>query len=250
MTRLVAAVLLAWLLAACTADAGQEARPTLRVLAAASLAEVVATLGERFEADHPGLRIQYSFNGSAELVAGVRGGSPGDVLVTADASTMEGVVRAGASVTRPVVVARNRLALAVPGGNPGRVRSLADLARDDLVVALCAPEVPCGSAAERLFSAVGVAPSVDTYESSVTGVLSKLMLGEVDAGLVYRTDLTVAGSAVTSVPLPPEASDVVNDYPAVVLRSAQNRRLAKDFLAYLQTPDARAELRRAGFELP
>jgi molybdate transport system substrate-binding protein len=246
---LVAALLALSLLSACSADASED-EPTLRVLAAASLAKVAATVGEEFEAGHPGTRVEYSFNGSAELVAGVRNGSPGDVLVTADVATMDRVVRAGESLTEPVIVAVNRLALAVPDENPGHVQSLVDLARADLVVALCAPEVPCGSAAARVFAAVGIVPSVDTYESSVTGVLTKLMVGEVDAGLVYRTDLAVAGPSVSSVPLPDEADGVLNDYPAVVLRSAENRKLAKEFLAYLQSAEAQAELRRAGFELP
>lgn len=240
------------LLAACGSDgAGQaDERPTMTVLAAASLAESLARIGEAFEVDHPGLQLRYSFAGSSALAASIRDGAPGDVFVSASTDPMRTVVDADETLGEPVVVARNRLALVVPRDNPGGVRSVADLARPELTVALCAPEVPCGAAAARLLQLVGVRPAVDTYEADVKAALSKVTVGEVDAALVYVTDARAAGPAVQSLPLPPEAPKVKNDYPAVVLRSSRHRRLARAFLAYVRSEAGRLELRRAGFELP
>ena len=220
------------------------------VLAAASLADTFTALGRRFEARHPAARVRFGFAASSELAAQISGGAPADVFASASPATMTQVADAGLVAGEPAVFARNRLQIAVPAGNPGGVRGLADLARDELAVALCAPEVPCGSAAERLLAAGGVSASVDTYEADARATLTKVTLGEVDAALVYRTDVLAAGDgAVTGLDVP-EAAQAVNDYPVAVLADAPNERAARAFVGLVRSAVGRRLLARAGFEIP
>jgi molybdate transport system substrate-binding protein len=162
---------------------------------------------------------------------------------------MDQVVQAGAAAGDPVVFVRNRLQIAVPAGNPADVAGLADFATTDLKVALCAPEVPCGDAADRAFDAAGVTPAPDTLEPDVKAVLSKVSLGEVDAALVYRTDVIAAGDQVEGIDFP-EAGDAVNDCPIVVLADAPNPEGATAFVDLVESPKGAAVLQKAGFEQP
>ncbi|WP_336922496.1 molybdate ABC transporter substrate-binding protein [Aquipuribacter sp. SD81] len=224
---------------------------TLVVLAAASLSDVLPDVGRTFEEQHPGTTVTFSFAGSSGLVQQVLAGAPADVLVTASAQTMARAVDAGAVAGEPVVVATNHLVLAVPAGNPAGVDGLADLAADDLLVALCAEQVPCGAAAERVLDAAGVTAAPDTLEQDVRAVLSRLRLGEVDAGLVYATDVAAADGAVESLPLPADLQDAAaTDYPAAVLAGAAEPAAAGELVDLLASATGAAALRRAGFEVP
>lgn len=259
-TRLVGAVVVG-LLAGCGGPAADETSAeserggpstvsgTVTVLAAASLTEAFTTLGRRFERDHPGARVRFSFAASSELATQAVGGAPADVFASASAATMDQVVRAGAVRGAPAVFARNRLAIAVPRENPGRVTGLADFADEDLTIALCAPEVPCGAAAEKLFTATGITPSADTYEADVKATLTKVVLGEVDAALVYRTDVLAAGDAVRGIAVP-EAAAAANRYPMAVLARGPNPRAAREFVELVQSRYGQQVLRAAGFERP
>lgn len=224
-------------------------RGTVTVLAAASLAEAFTELGERFEAAHPGTTVRFSFAASSELATQVTQGAPADVFASASPDTMDQVVAAGAVEGEPTVFVRNRLEIAVPPGNPGKVTGLADLARPGLKVALCAPEVPCGAAGERAFAAAGVSPAPDTLESDVKATLTKVILAEVDAALVYRTDVVAAGSDVVGIDFP-EADVAVNDYPFAVLSGAPNPRTAQAFADLVLSSEGRAVLADAGFDRP
>ena len=228
---------------------GDDLGGTLTVLAASSLTESFTTLGKRFERAHPGTRVQLSFAASSELASQVTAGAPADVFASASPETMRQVVDAGAVEGRPAVFARNRLEVAVPAGNPGDVTGLADLARPELRVALCAPEVPCGAAAEKVFAAADVEPAPDTFEADVKAALTKVTLGEVDAALVYRTDVRAAGLDVEGIEFP-EAAEAVNAYPVAVLRDAPNRAAARAFVAQVLSEQGLAILSRAGFERP
>ena len=139
---------------------------TVTVLAAASLTESFEKLGEQLAAEYPGLEVVFSFGPSSGLVEQVLAGAPADVLATADTRTMDEAVGGGAVEGQPEVFARNTLTLAVPAGNPGEVTGLADLAKPDLRVAICEPEVPCGAASERLLTAAGVTAAPDTLTTS------------------------------------------------------------------------------------
>lgn len=263
----MAALLLACLLplAACApgaAGAASSARPStgaagsssevtgdVVVLAAASLTDVFTDLAADLEAEHPGVHVRLSFAGSSSLAQQVVAGAPADVLATASSATMATVADAGDVAGTPRVVATNVLQIAVPPGNPGGVTGLADLARPDLAVALCAPQVPCGSAARTLLSAAGVDARPDTLEQDVRSVLGKVELGEVDAGLVYRTDVAAAGEQVEGVQVA-EAARASTEYPVAVLAGAPHPRAAQAFVDLVASPHGRDVLARAGFAAP
>lgn len=247
--QLVVAAAAAALLGACGAEPG-TASPSdaLTVFAAASLTETFTELGEAFEAENPGVTVTFSFGGSSSLAQQIVAGAPADVFAAASPATMRVVEEAGEAVD-PVVLVRNRLQIAVPPGNPGGVAGLADLGDPSRTIALCAPEVPCGAAAVDVLETAGVTPAPDTLERDVKAALSKVRLGEVDAALVYRTDVLAAGSQVEGIDVP-EAVGVVGDYPVTVLADAPNREAAQAFLDFLGSPEAREVFADAGFELP
>lgn len=253
-----AAVVLAGALAACaapgagSAPAGApatDAAPTgvVVVLAAASLTDVLAAVADDLEARHPGLEVRTSLGASSTLAAQVVAGAPADVLVTASADTMATVTDALGG--EPVVVARNTLQIAVPGGNPGRVSTLADLADPDRTVALCDPSVPCGAVAAEVLASAGVTAAPDTLEQDARATLTKVRLGEVDAALVYRTDVRAAGADVEGVDVP-AAHRVTTDYPALVVPGAPHPVAARAVVDHLRGPDGVAALERAGFTTP
>lgn len=234
-------------LAACSG--GTEAEPvTLTVYAASSLTTAFEELGERFEAEHDGVQVEYSFAGSSDLVAQIQQGAPADVFASADEANMDKLVADDLAVGDPVVFATNTLRIAVPPGNPAGVESLADLARDlDLVV--CAPEVPCGAAAQQVAEKAGVTLRPVSEEQSVTDVLNKVTSGQADAGLVYVTDVVGAGDEVEGVDFP-EAASVVNRYPIVPVVDAEEPDLAQDFVDLVTGDQGREVLHEAGFGPP
>ncbi len=222
---------------------------TVTVFAAASLAGTFTALGRAFEAAHPGTTVRFSFAGSSSLAQQILAGAPVDVFAAASTATMSLVTDAASTgPATPAVFARNRLEIAVPTGNPGHVTGLADLARPELRVALCAPQVPCGAAADAVFAAAGLTPAPDTLEQDVKAVLTKVELGEVDAGLVYRTDVIAGGVAVQGIEFPQSAAAVTED-PIVVLPGAPNPVAAQAFVDLVRSPHGRAVLSAAGFEV-
>jgi molybdate transport system substrate-binding protein len=149
----------------------------------------------------------------------------------------------------PAVFASNVLEIAVPRGNPGHVTGLADFARPGLTLAVCAPQVPCGAAAEQVFTASGIRAVPDSQEEDVRAALTKVELGEVDAALVYATDVRAAGARVEGIPFP-EAEDAVNRYPIVVLEDAPNPTAAQAFVDLVRSDAGRRALADAGFRTP
>ncbi|HEU5128790.1 MAG TPA: molybdate ABC transporter substrate-binding protein [Glycomyces sp.] len=247
---IAAAALLA--LTACGADAdgtgeGGELGGALTVFAAASLTETFTAIGEDFEAAHPGVEVAFSFAGSSSLAAQINQGAPADVFASAAPANMDTVVEAG-NAEDPRTFARNQLVIAVPEGGPDGVAALADLADPGLKVALCAEEVPCGAAARTALDAAGVALTPATYETDVKAALAKLTLGEVDAALVYRTDVAAA-EGVEAVEFP-ESASAVNDCVLAPLEGAPNPAAAEAFAAYVASEEALAVLTAAGFQAP
>jgi molybdate transport system substrate-binding protein len=228
--RLLAVCLLAPLVA-CGASG-----PELTVFAAASLTGTFTELGRTYEAAHPGTKVTLNFGSSATLAQQISRGAPADVFAAASPATMRQVT--GESQ----VFARNRLTIAVPPGNPGRVTGLRDLARSEVKVAVCAPQVPCGAAAATVLAGLGVTPV--TLERDVKATLTKLTLGEVDAALVYRTDVLAAQGKVTGIEFP-ESAKAVNDYPIAALGDGQ---AARDFVALVLSEQGRRVLTEAGFD--
>lgn len=250
---LAAGVAIVIALAGCAAPApAPESTPELAgditVLAAASLTGVFEDLAAEFEAEHPGVTVTLSFGGSSALAEQILSGAPADVFAAANEATLQSVVDAGLA-TDPRIFATNTLEIAVPVGNPGGVTGLADLARPELVVALCDPAVPCGSAAEKLLAAEGVTASVDTLEEDVRAALTKVALGEVDAALVYRTDVRGAGGEVEGIEVP-AAAEIVNRYPIAALAGSGASEAAAAFVDLVRSPRGRAALTAAGFGAP
>ena len=235
-----------------TSDTGGEPSAisgTVVVLAAASLTESFTELGAIFEAAHPGSTVSFSFAASSELATQVEQGAPADVFASASPATMALVVGKGDTAAAPITIARNSLEIVVPAGNPADVTGLNDFARTSLTIALCAPEVPCGAATDQAFSAAGVTPAPDTLEADVKATLSKVTLGEVDAALVYRTDVLAAGDKVEGIEFP-EATEAVNDYPIAVLRDAPNAVAAEAFVDLVLSAEGSRTLSKAGFDVP
>lgn len=164
------------------------------VMAASSLTDVV----EAVSVADP--NVTSVLSGSSTLVAQLSAGADADVLITANAATMDRATADGSIRGTPVVIATNAVVLATAPGNPGRVGGLADLARRDLLIGLCAAEVPCGALARQALGEVLIVPAVDTLELNVRALAAKLSLGELDAGLVYGTDAAVAGLPTVDAP--------------------------------------------------
>ncbi|MCX2955126.1 molybdate ABC transporter substrate-binding protein [Lentzea sp. NEAU-D7] len=219
------------------------------VFAAASLTETFTRLGDDFEAAHPGTRVRFNFGGSSALAQQLGQGAPADVFASAAPANMKQVTDTKTITDAPRTFARNRLAIAVPKGNPGRIGGLADFGDAGRKIALCAEQVPCGAASRKVFELAGVTPRPDTLEQDVKAVLTKVSLGEVDGALVYRTDVKAAGGKVESVEFS-ESAQAVNDYPIAPLAKARNAVAAKAFVDFVLSGEGRAVLGAAGFDVP
>lgn len=217
------------------------------VFAAASLTDAFTEIGKNFEEANPGTTATFNFGASSALAQQILSGAPADVFAAASTATMGQATEGNAAAGQPTVFVRNRLQIAVPAGNPGRVSGLADFANKDLTIALCAEQVPCGAAAAKAFQAAGITPAPDTLEQDVRATLTKVQLGEVDAALVYRTDVIVAGNTVQGIDFP-EAGQAINDYPIVTLAEAPNPAAAQRFVDYVLSPDGQRVLSAAGFD--
>jgi len=248
-----ALVLCASLVAACgddsSDDGGGSDDTTITVYAASSLTTTFTAIGKEFEAQHDGVKVEFSFGGSSDLVAQLQEGAPGDVFASADEANMEKLTGSDLQADDPQDFASNTLEIATPPGNPAGITSFADLAEDGVNVVVCAPEVPCGAATVKAEEATGVTLQPVSEEQSVTDVLAKVTSGEADAGLVYVTDVTGAGDAVDGVPFP-ESGDIVNTYPIVALKDSENAELAQDFVDLVLGDTGQSILEQAGFGKP
>ena len=222
---------------------------TLTVFAAASLKKTFTELGTQLEASHPGVKVTFNFAGSSDLVTQLQQGAPADVFASADPKSMD-KARADKLVEgTPVTFASNTLEIAVPPGNPAKVTSLKGLTSPVVKLVICAPEVPCGSATQKVATSAGIRLKPVSEESSVTDVLNKVQTGEADAGLVYVTDVAGAGDKVTGIPFA-GSSAAVNLYPIAVLADGRSKDLAKEFSALVTSADGQKVLSAAGFAKP
>jgi molybdate transport system substrate-binding protein len=218
----------------------------ITVLAASSLTEAFTEIEARFERKHPDADVVLSFSSSSTLVTQVQQGAPADVVATADHATMNRLVDSGDG-SPGVVFARNRLAIAVAPGNPLGIRSLADTLEPDVTLVLCAPEAPCGKYARRAYSKAGLrAPSVPTG-ANATDTLTKVILGEADAAVVYITDVKAADDAVDGVSIRAR-TNVIAEYPIDIVNSATNRVGAVNFASFVL--NHRRLFRKLGFLAP
>jgi molybdate transport system substrate-binding protein len=231
-----------------SASGGSAVSGQVTVFAAASLSEAFTTLGTRFEQQHPGTRIRFSFGPSSGLAEQVIDGAPADVLASADPTTMDRVVRQGRA-RNAAAFARNELQIAVPAGNPAHITGLADLASGVVKVALCQAQVPCGSLATKVLRHAGVTVVPVTLETDVKSVLAKVTLGEVDAGVVYVTDVRSAGDAVIGIPIPTGLNESTL-YPIAALTDAPNPSAASAFVDFVMSDVGRSVLAADGFAAP
>ncbi|MGJ3509011.1 molybdate ABC transporter substrate-binding protein [Enemella sp. A6] len=238
-------------LAACSNGGGEGSDPgkdegprELTVFAAASLEPTFKELAKTFEAEHEGVKVQLNLAGSSDLVTQISEGAPADVLATANEKTMK---TAEEYVNEPVLFATNSLVIAVNPGNPKGIKSLQDLTRDDVVTVVCAPQVPCGAATEKILEATGVDLKPASEESSVTDVLGKVASGQADAGLVYTTDISRA--EVEAVKFP-EADDAINKYPIAVVKDSSHAELAQAWVDLVTGEEGQRVLGEAGFDKP
>jgi molybdate transport system substrate-binding protein len=233
---------------ATSAPSDGELTGIVTVFAAASLTDVFTELGNHLEADNPDLDVRFDFAGSSALATQITHGAPADVFASADEAQMKVVTDAGLAQD-PTVFAGNVLEIAVPKGNPARVTGLSDFARRDPILAVCAPDVPCGAAATKLFQAAGITARPDTLEEDVRAALTKVQLGEVDAALVYATDVLAAGDRVEGFELP-QAEQAINTYPIGTLKAAPNPDAARAFVDLVDSDEGQAALAHAGFRAP
>lgn len=231
------------------ADSAAEPSGTMVVFAAASLTEAFTAVGAAFEAERPGTTVTFSFAASSELAAQIVEGAPADVFASADWNNMVRLTDADATQGEPVVFATNRSEIVVAPGNPLGIESVADLVDDDLVLVVCAPEVPCGTYASMIFEQAGVAPTPDSYESNVKSVVTKVALGEADAGIAYATDVLAADGTVGGVEIASDI-DVVAEYPIAVTAETSDPDLAQGFVDFVLGDDGRALLAEHGFSAP
>jgi molybdate transport system substrate-binding protein len=222
---------------------------TVSVFAASSLTGAFNQIGTDFEAANPGVKVTFNFAGSSALATQITQGAPADVFASAAPANMKTVTDAGDNDGPATTFVRNQLVIAVPKGNPKGVRGLADLTKPGVKVALCAEQVPCGAAAKKALAAAKVCLTPVTLEQDVKAALSKVKLGEVDAALVYRTDVKAAASDVDGIEFP-ESAGAINDYPIVLLKGAPDKAAARAFIAYVLSDKGTAVLTAAGFQAP
>jgi molybdate transport system substrate-binding protein len=236
--------------AGCGGERGGAAAPeAVDLYVAASLGEVMTDLQSEFQRTHPDTRVRLSLGASSTLVTQIRNGAPADVFVSADEDNMAKLAAAGLITAQPRVVARNTLSILVRPGNPERVGGLADLDRPGLVVALAAPEVPIGRYARQAFAKAGAPVPEGSNELDVKQVVTRVTLGEADAGVVYASDAKAAAGKAEAVAIPPE-HNVEASYPAAVTEEGDAAAGARLFLDFLNTEFARQTLSRHGFLPP
>ena len=221
---------------------------TITVFAAASLMQTFTQIGKQFEAAHKGDTVKFSFGPSSGLATQITNGAPADVFASASPTNMQQVVSAG-DASNPQNFAQNTAEVAVPPNNPAKVTSVKDLAKSSVKVALCQPQVPCGKVAAAVFKNAGITVKPVTLQADVKSVLTQVETGNVDAGMVYVTDVMAAGSKVKGVTIP--ANDNASTlYPIAAVSSSKEKSIATAFVAYVLSPAGQSVLTAAGFEKP
>jgi len=229
-----------------TGGSGSVLSGTISVFAAASLTDSFKALGTAFQAEHSGTTVQLNFAGSPTLVTQIEQGAAADVFASADTSNMDKLKTDGFTAGDAKVFAHNKLAIVVAAGNPKGINSLADLAKPGVIYISAAPTVPAGKYALQILAKAGVNVTPKSLETDVKSVVSKIRLGEADAGIVYTTDVTAAGSKVQGVTIPDNVN-VVATYPVAEVKGTKNANLASAFIAYVLSADGQAKLQSFGF---
>ena len=219
---------------------------SITVFAAASLTDAFEEVATAFEEANPEASVELNFGASSALREQILAGAPADVFASANPSNMDQVVEAGEVEGEDQVFVRNELEIAVPAGNPGDVDGLDDFADPDLLIGLCAEQVPCGEFGREALANAGVTPAQDTDEPDVRSLLTKVEAGDLDAGIVYTTDVLAAGDAVEGVEIP-EEDNVIAEYPIASLSRAASPEVAEAFVAFVLSGEGQEILESFGF---
>jgi molybdate transport system substrate-binding protein len=231
------------------ATAGCSTAPatkTVTIFAAASMKATFTTLGKTFEASHPGAKVTFNFAGAQTLAEQITQGAAADVFASANETNMVPVTDAGLNAAEVKVYATNTLEIAVPPANPAKIATFADLAKKNVKLVICAPAVPCGSATVKVEQATGITLTPVSEEQAVTDVLAKVVAGEADAGLVYKTDVIGAAGKVTGIEFA-EASKAVNRNTIVALKNGPQSGLGQEFVNLVLSAEGQKVLAAAGF---
>jgi molybdate transport system substrate-binding protein len=238
---------------AASTDTTEAANPTvsgtINVFAASSLTASFTALADAFRAEHPDSNVTLNFANSGDLVAQIIQGAPADVYASADLSNMTKLIDAGEAAGEPVVFANNLSEIIVAPGNPLGITGVEDLENPDVILVLCTPEAPCARYAEQIFEKAGVEVTPDSLEQNANAVVTKVTLGEADAGIVFVTDVLAAGDDADGVAIPADLN-VVAEYPIVPTTSASNPETAQAFVDFVSSAAGRAILQSFGFTSP
>jgi molybdate transport system substrate-binding protein len=253
------------LLAACgstSSSSGGSATPTpapvkLTVFAAASLTKAFEEMKTQYDAAHPNVTITFNFAGSNTLAQQIVSGAPADIFASADTQNMQKVVTPDL-VNTPQTFVRNKVIVIVPANNPANIKTLHDLANKGVKIDVAGPSVPVGNYTLEVLNKMGqsseygpayesaVKANFVSQETSVSGVIQKVQLGEVDAGFVYVSDAFSAGDKVMSIDIPDEFN-VLADYPIATVKESSNQSAAESFVQYVLSPAGQAILAKYKF---
>jgi molybdate transport system substrate-binding protein len=229
-----------------TPKAGASVTGSITVDAASSLTGTFDTVAADFEKKYPGTHVTFNYGGSGALAAAIVAGAPVDVFAAASPATMAIVTKANLAKGTPQTFVKNQLEIAVPAGNPGKITGLSDFADASKKIALCDPAQPCGAAAAAVFTAEKIKAKPDTLEPDVKSALTKVTLGEVDAAMVYHTDVVAAGSKVQGIPFP-QSADFIVSYPIASISGSTHASVAAAFVKFVLGAEAQGVLTGVGF---
>jgi molybdate transport system substrate-binding protein len=229
-----------------TTSASQKVSGTVVVFAAASLKDAFDQIGKQFQQANPGVSVTFNYAGSSSLATQIKQAAPADVFASADTTNMDSVTNDNLAYGSPKNFAGNTLEIMVAAGNPKHIKSVADLANPDVKVVVCASDVPCGKYTQEVFKKAGVTVQPVSEETSVSPVVTKVTLGEADAGVVYATDVKAGGDKIAGVAIP-ASQNVTAEYPIVALKDAPNKDGATAFINYVLGSAGQKVLESFGF---
>lgn len=253
LAALLPATLLVASLAACGGGSGEDTdsggETVLRVQAAASLTDAFEAIATEFESQNDGVTVEATYDSSGTLAEQAADQAPGDVLATADESSMQTAVDGDAIAAGPDIFATNTLVVAVPAGNPAGIESFEDLDADDVTYVACVETAPCGTIAQTLITDAGFTNDPASLEPDVRATLERVVADEADAGLVYTTDAMSAGDDVETIDIP-GAADEPTSYPIGVLEQSEDAEAAQAFVDLVLSDYGQGVLSDAGFQSP
>ena len=234
-------------------------KATLNVFAAASLTNAFNDIGKQFHTAHPNVTVIYNYAGSQQLAQQINQGAPADVFASANQTQMNVVIQGGEvdSASSKVFV-HNLLVVIFPKSNPGQITKLQDLSKPGLKIVLAAASVPAGqyavdylgkASADASFGSdykANVLKNVVSYENDVESVVSKVSLGEADAGIVYTTDALANTSQLGQLSIPTNLQTVAA-YPIAPIKGSRNATTAQQFVDFIFSSAGQQTLAKYGF---